>query len=712
MTGTPHPQRTTPQEGTHMSTEYSTDGDVAVIRMAKPPVNGLGHALRVGIADGLDRAAADDSVRAVVITGSDGFFSAGADITEFGSDKATASPNLSELIKRVEDSPKPVVAAVDGTAFGGGLELSLGTHYRVASASSKIGLPEVKLGLIPGAGGTQRLPRLLDPAVVAEIVATGAPRTAAAVARIDGQQLFDEVVDDSADVVQAAVALARSVAGTAPVRTRDRAPLAGGDLDAVADKVLRRARGQEAPAVGLDLVRTALTTGFDEGKAAESAAFAKLVTGGQSAALRYAFFAERAARKIPGIDAAVQPRVVERVGVVGAGTMGGGIAMNFLNAGIPVTILEMAQDALDRGLATIRSNYQAQVDKGKLSAEKLEQRMGLLTPSMQYSDLATADLIIEAVFEDMEVKKQVFTRLDEVAKPGAVLASNTSTLDVDKIAEFTDRPADVLGMHFFSPANVMALLEVVRGAKTADDVLVTALDLGKRVGKTPVVSGVCDGFIGNRMLHKYRDAAMALLRAGATPHQVDKAIEGFGFAMGPFRMQDLAGGDIGWAVRKRQYAENPDMPRDEIADELCEMGRYGQKTGAGWYDYESGSRAPKVSTVVHELLERFHHRHGTDRQEFSDEEIAQRLVFALTDEGARILDEGIALRASDIDLVYLAGYGFPRYRGGPMFYADRVGLPEVVEKLRGFHAGDIVDGKPWEPAPLLVRRAEEGASLT
>ncbi len=691
-----------------MSTEYSTDGDVAVIRLTNPPVNGLGHALRAGIAEGLDRAAADGAIRAVVVTGSNGFFSAGADITEFGSEKATAPPNLSELIARLEDSAKPVVAAIDGTAFGGGLELALGAHHRVATASSKVGLPEVKLGLIPGAGGTQRLPRLLDSATVAEIVATGAPRTAAAIARIDGQRLFDRVVEASDELMPAAVELARA-SGTTPVRTRDREPVGGGDLDAVAETVQRRARGQEAPVVGLDLVRTALTSGFEEGKAAESEAFGKLVMGEQSAALRYAFFAERAARKIPGIDASTAPRTVERVGVVGAGTMGGGIAMNFLNAGIPVTILEMAQDAMDRGLATIRRNYQAQVDKGKLSAAALEKRMGLLTPTLQYSDLGPADLIIEAVFEDMEVKKQVFTRLDEVARPGAVLASNTSTLDIDAIARFTRRPGDVLGMHFFSPANVMALLEVVRGAKTADDVLVTALDVGKRVGKTPVVSGVCDGFIGNRMLHKYRDAAMALLRAGATPQQVDRAIEGFGFAMGPFRMQDLAGGDIGWAVRKRQYAENPDMPRDEIADELCEMGRYGQKTGAGWYDYDSGSRKPKVSTVVRELLERFHHRHGTATRDFSDEEIVQRLVFALTDEGARILDEGIALRASDIDLVYLAGYGFPRYRGGPMFYADRVGLPAVVEKLRGFHAGGA---EPWEPAPLLVRRAQEGTSLT
>lgn len=692
-------------------TEYTVDGDVAVIRMTKPPVNGLGHALRQAVAADLDKVRADDAVAAVVITGSNGFFSAGADITEFGSEKATADPNLSDLVAMLEDAPKPVVAAIDGTAFGGGLELALGAHKRVATASSKIGLPEVKLGLVPGAGGTQRLPRVLDAADAATIITSGAPRTAASIAKIGGQRLFEKIVDDGADgadVVGAAAEVARAAAGATPVRTRDLAPLGGGDLSTMRESVRSKARGQEAPVVGFDLVEKALTLPFDEGKAAESAAFGPLVMGEQSESLRYAFFAERTAKKIPDIDPSAAPRTVGKVGVVGAGTMGGGIVMNFLNAGIEATILEMTQDALDKGLATIRRNYQARVDKGKMSAAELDTRMGLLTPTLQYSGLADADLIIEAVYEDMEVKRQVFTRLDEVAKDGAVLASNTSTLDLDAIAQYTGRPSDVVGMHFFSPANVMALLEVVRGDATADDVLVTATSLGRRVGKTPVVAGVCDGFIGNRMLHEYRDAAMALLRAGATPARIDRAIEGFGFAMGPFRMQDLAGGDIAWAVRKRQYEQIPAMPRDEIADELCEMGRYGQKTGAGWYDYEPGNRKPKPSAVVDELLEKFHRKHGTTKRTFDDEEIVQRLVFALTDEGARIVDEGIALRASDIDVVYLAGYGFPRHRGGPMHYADRVGPATVVEKLRRFH----VDDAGWQPAPLLVRTADEGGTLT
>ncbi|MDN5758491.1 MAG: 3-hydroxyacyl-CoA dehydrogenase NAD-binding domain-containing protein [Tomitella sp.] len=693
-----------------MATEYSVENDVAIIRMNKPPVNGLGHALREGIVADLDKALADNEVGAVVLTGSGKFFSAGADITEFGTPSAGASPNLSEVIARLEDSPKPVVAAIHGTAFGGGLELALGAHKRVATASSKIGLPEVKLGLVPGAGGTQRLPRVLDAVLAAEIITSGSPRTAAFIAKAEGQGLFDEVVADNDGekaVVSAAAELARASAGAIPTRVRDRDPIAsGGDLAKVGESVRRRARGQEAPIVGFELVEKALELGFDEGKALESEVFGRLVSGEQSESLRYAFFAERAARKIPGIDDSLKPRAVERVGVIGAGTMGGGIAMNFLNAGIPVTILEMAQDAIDRGLSTIRRNYQAQVDKGKLSADKLEERMGLLSPTLEYSDLGSADLIVEAVFEDMDVKHQVFTRLDEVAKDGAVLASNTSTLDINEIAGYTNRRREVLGMHFFSPANVMPLLEVVRGDGTSADVLITAMDVGKRIGKTTVVAKVCDGFIGNRMLHKYRDAAMVLLRAGATPAQVDKAIEDFGFAMGPFRMSDLAGNDISWAVRKRQYEENPDMPRDEISDALCELGRFGQKTGAGWYDYESGSRTPKPSSVVDELLAKYHSEHGTEKREFSDEEIVQRLVFALTDEGARIVDEGIALRASDVDVVYLAGYGFPRHRGGPMHYADSVGLSTVVARLREFH------GEGWEPAPLLVRLADEGKTLT
>jgi 3-hydroxyacyl-CoA dehydrogenase len=681
-----------------MATNYGVDGRVAVIRIDNPPVNGLGHATREGILRDLRRALADDGVDAVVLTGRPGFFSAGADITEFGTAKAAAEPVLPAVIVAVEDATKPVVAAIDGSCLGGGLELALATHYRVATAASRIGLPEVNLGIVPGAGGTQRLPRVLGAPLAAEMITSGAPRTAGELAAAPGQRLIDRIGEG--DVVAAAVAFAAEVADVRPLpRIRD-LTVDPAPLESLRAKLIRRSRGFRAPLAALDLVETATTAPIDEGLAAERATFRDLVESDQSAALRHAFFAERTARKVPDIAADTTPRTVERVGVVGAGTMGGGIAMNFLNAGIPVTIVETAQEALERGLGVVRKNYQIQVDRGKLTAEELERRMALLSPGLDVAAVADCDLVIEAVFEDMAVKRALFEQLDRVAKPGAVLATNTSTLDVDQIAAATRRPADVVGMHFFSPANVMKLLEVVRGKHTADDVLVTAMAVGQRIGKTCVVARVCDGFIGNRMLGAYRDAAYDLLRRGATPADIDGAIEGFGFAMGPFRMGDLAGNDIGWAIRKRRYAEHPEMPRDEIADALCEMGRFGQKTGAGWYDYEG--RDAVASPVVDGLLAEYWHRHGVERTTFDPQEIVQRLVFALTDEGARILDEGIALRASDIDVVYLAGYGFPRHQGGPMHHANAVGLPVVLDALRRFHGGD------WRPAPLLERLAREG----
>ncbi|MCX4099011.1 3-hydroxyacyl-CoA dehydrogenase NAD-binding domain-containing protein [Nocardia sp. alder85J] len=687
-----------------MAIHYETQGRTALIRIDNPPVNGLGHSTREGIVSGLRSALDDSGIDAIVLTGGNGFFSAGADITEFGTPKSGAAPTLNEVIAALDAAGKPVVAAIEGTCLGGGLELALGAHYRVATAASKLGLPEVNLGLVPGAGGTQRLPRALGFATAVDMITSGAPRTARVLAAIDGQRLLDRVVDT--DAVAAAIDFAAEIAATRPLpRVRDL--IAAGDPAAAAPQraaLVARSRGFLAPIAAFDLAATAVTTAFDEGLAAERAIFTGLVAGEQSAALRHAFFAERAARKIPGIGPDVRPRPVAKVGVLGAGTMGGGIAMNFLNVGIPVTILETVPEALDRGLGVIRRNYQIQVDKGKLAPEVLEQRMALLTPTLDYADLADSDLVIEAVFEDMDVKRTVFTKLDEVVKPGAILASNTSTLDVNAIAAVTSRPEDVVGLHFFSPANVMKLLEIVRGDRTADDVLVTAMTLGTRIGKTGVVAGVCDGFIGNRMLYNYRAAGFALLRAGATPAEIDSAIEGFGFAMGPFRVADLAGNDIGWAIRKRRYAEDPDAPREEIADSLCELGRYGQKTAAGWYDYDG--RTPKPSPVVADLLAAYWDKHGTKPQTFDPDEIVQRLVLALTDEGARILEEGFAQRASDLDVVYLAGYGFPRHRGGPMWYADRVGLPTVVAALRRFH-----EGEEYEPAPLLVRLAETGGSF-
>ncbi|UXY31055.1 3-hydroxyacyl-CoA dehydrogenase NAD-binding domain-containing protein [Streptomyces sp. HUAS TT20] len=690
-----------------MSTQYSVIGRTAILRLDNPPVNGLGHATRQGTVQGLHRALDSGDVDAVVLTGREGFFSAGADITEFGTPRTTAEPTLGDLIAALEAADKPVVAAIDGTCFGGGLELALGAHYRVATSKSRIGLPEVNLGLVPGAGGTQRLPRLVGAAVAADMISGGAPRRARELGDLPGQRLFDRVVDG--DVMAAALELAAEMAAVRPLpRVRDLSvgPGDAGAVSAMRERLGRRSRGFLAPAAALALVEKAATTPFEEGLAEERKTFLELMNGDQSAALRHAFFAERAARKVPDIPPGTSARRVDTVAVIGAGTMGGGIAMNFLDAGIPVTVVESSQEALDRGLGVMRGNYQRQVAKGKLTSDGLERRMALLTPTLDYADVSDSDLVIEAAFEDMDVKRSVFTRLDEVAKPGAILASNTSTLDIDAIAAVTGRPADVLGMHFFSPANVMKLLEIVRGAKTADDVLVTAMAVGQRIGKTGVVAGVCDGFIGNRMLAKYRDAAMELLRAGATPADIDSAAENFGFAMGPFRTSDLAGNDIGWAIRKRRYAEDPDMPRDEIADALCEMGRFGQKVAAGWYDYKPGSREAIPSPDVDDLLASFHAEHGTELRSFEADEIVQRLVFALIDEGARILDEGIALRSSDIDVVYIAGYGFPRYRGGPMFYADTVGAAHVLSGLRRFHGDD-----GWEPPPLLMRLAGEGGTF-
>jgi 3-hydroxyacyl-CoA dehydrogenase len=682
-----------------MVTSYDVTGRVAVVRFDNPPVNGLSHATRQGIAEAVTRAGEDAAVDAVVLTGRPGFFSAGADITEFGTPASGAVPGLGAVIDQIVTSAKPVVAAIDGAALGGGLELALAAHYRVATPNSKLGLPEVTLGLVPGAGGTQRLPRVLDMATAAEMITSGTPRTAKALAALPGQRLLDKVIDG--DVVTGAVEFATSIADDRPLPVIGDLTATAADLGELRARLTKRSRGFEAPIAALDLVERSAATSLADGLAEERATFVRLVAGDQSAALRHAFFAERQARRIPGLGKEITARKVARVGVIGAGTMGGGIAMNFLNVGIPVTIVETKQEALDRGLGVVRRNYQTQVDRGKLAADALERRMGLLTPSLAYADVADCDLVIEAVFEDMDVKQSVFTTLDELVKPGAVLASNTSGLDLDRIAGFTKRPGDVVGMHFFSPANVMKLLEVVRGERTADDVLVTAMSIGQQVGKIGVVAKVCPGFIGNRMLAGYRGAASALVAAGVAPADIDKAIEGFGFAMGPFRMGDLAGLDIGWATRKRRYAADPDARRDEIGDALCELGRFGQKTGGGWYDYAAGDRTPRPSPVVEGLLREYWERHGVTPSSYEPDEIARQLVFALVDAGAHILEEGIALRASDIDVVYLSGYGFPRHRGGPMWYANSVGLPTVVDALRRFHGDD-----GWQPAPLLARLAE------
>ena len=699
-----------------MSAEYKVHGDVAVITLNNPPVNGLGLATRQGIADGLAKANADASVKAIVLTGAGKAFSGGADIKEFGSPRALQEPNLLSVILAVENSSKPVVAAVHSVCMGGGLELSLGCHYRMAAPGCNVALPEVKLGLIPGAGGTQRLPRALGVETALNMIVSGEPVKSELLASLPGQKLFDKMAASAESLAEEALAYARSVADARPlplVRNLPcRHPLGDAYFQFARNMVKGMAKNYPAPAKCVDAVEAATKKKFDDGMLFEREIFINLMWTPECRALRHLFVAERAASKIPDVPEDTPKRAINSVAVIGAGTMGGGISMNFLNAGIPVKMLEMKQEALDRGIATIRKNYESQVKRGKLKQDKYEQRMALLSTTLDYADLKDADMVIEAVFEEMGVKEAVFKKLDEVMKPGAILASNTSTLDVNKIADFTKRPQDVIGTHFFSPANVMKLLEVVRGAKTGKDVLATIMALGKKIKKTSVVSGVCDGFIGNRMIEQYSRQAGFLLEEGCTPAQVDKAVEKFGFAMGPFRMGDLAGNDIGWAIRKRRAVERANLKYSKTADLLCEMGRFGQKPGAGWYDYQAGKRDAIPSQVVIDMIDKHRKDQGITPRKITDEEIVQRLVFALVNEGAHILEDGIASKASDIDMVYITGYGFPIYRGGPMMYADQMGLFNVVQTMKRFAQNPLDDASFWQPAPLLARLAAEGKSFS
>ena len=690
-----------------MSAEYQVNGSVAVITLANPPVNGLGLATRTAAVAGIKQALADDAINAIVITGAGKAFSGGADIKEFNSPKALTEPTLHTLINVVEQSTKPVVAAIHSVCMGGGLELALGCNYRVASPGAQMALPEVKLGILPGAGGTQRLPRVLGLEMALNMIVSGTP---VASEKLAGTALFDEITAPGADLLAAAVAFAGKVADVRPLpKVRERKvdyPNHEAFLQFSRNTVQAMAGPFPAPLKCVEAVAAAVTMKFDDGLKFERELFMQLVQSPESKALRHAFFAERVASKVPDVPADTPVRTIASAAIVGAGTMGGGIAMNFANAGIPVKLLETRQEALDKGLATIRKNYENTVKKGKLTQEKAEQRIALVTGTLDYADIAQADIVVEAVFEEMGVKEAVFKQLDAVMKPGAILASNTSTLDLDQIASFTKRPQDVIGTHFFSPANVMKLLEIVRGKETAKDVLASALALSKKLKKTGVVSGVCDGFIGNRMIEQYSRQAGFLLEEGCLPEQVDKAVEKFGFAMGPFRMGDLAGNDIGWAIRKRRYVQKPEVTYSKTADLLCELGRYGQKTGAGWYDYKPGDRKAYASEQVNAMVIQHSQDIGVARRKISDREIVERLVYALVNEGARILEEGIALRASDIDMVYLTGYGFPLFRGGPMFYADTVGLPNVLDAIAGYAQGR--HGEAWTPAPLLVKLAAEG----
>ena len=675
--------------------DLSIEDGVAVVTSNHAPVNALSAIVRDGLTAAFGQAIADDTVKAIVLTCAGRTFFAGADISEFG--KPPKGASLHALFDKMENAPKPIVAAIHGTSLGGGFETALVCHYRVAVPSAKVGLPEVKLGLLAGAGGTQRLPRLVGAAKALEMVTSGAPVGAKAAL---GMGLVDELVPEGGDLRAAGVAFARKVLAEKRllVKVRDKT-VAGATPELFAEFRKSKAkafRGFEAPEASIQCIEAAASLPFDEGKKVERELFMKLVAGVQSQAQRYMFFAERQAAKIEGLPEGTATRRIAKVGIIGAGTMGGGIGMNFLNRGIPVTIVETQQAALDRGCATIRKNYENTAAKGRMTQDDVEKRMAALSPSLDLSSLADVDLVIEAVFENMAIKKEIFAKLDAICKPGAILASNTSYLNVDEIASATKRPQDVVGMHFFSPANVMKLLEVVRGAKTAPDVLATAMEVGKTIGKVAVVSGVCHGFIGNRMLAQRQAQANALILEGAMPWEVDRVAYDFGWPMGPFQMSDLAGLDIGWSKETSKGAT--------IRERLCELDRRGQKTAAGFYDYDA-KRSRTNPALVEKLILDFAAEKGITRRKIDDSEILERLVYPMINEGAKILAEGMAQRASDIDVVWIYGYGWPVYRGGPMFYADTVGAKEVVAALQR-HKAKLGEG--FEIAPLLKTVASEG----
>ena len=691
-------------------TQFEIKDSVALITLNSPPVNGLGHALRMAIVEGLQQAQKNDAIHAIVITGTEKAFSGGADIKEFGTPKAVTEPHLHTVIHLIESSSKPVIAAIRGVCMGGGMELALGCHYRVAHPKASLALPEIKLGLIPGAGGTQRMPRVIGVEKALNFILSGDPIPAIA---FKGSALIDEYFED--DFVEQSVSFAKQlILDKKPIKkVRDikiQYPNHESFLQFSRNTVKTVAAPYPAALKAIDAISAAITKPFDQGLATEREYFIELMNTSVSRAMRYAFFAQRGTSRIADIPGDTPLRDIKKVGIIGAGTMGGGIAMNFINIGLPVIILETDQAKLDKGLGIIRANYENTVKKGKLTPEKMQQRLGLIQTTLDYNAIKDVDLVIEAVFEELSVKETVFKKLDKVMKVGAILASNTSTLDINKIANFTTRPQDVLGMHFFSPANVMQLLEVVRGDQTSKDVLATIMKLAQTIKKTPVVCRVCDGFIGNRMVEQYLRMAGYLLEQGATPSQVDKALESFGMVMGPFRMSDLAGNDIGFAIRKRRLREQPHLKYSKFADVICEAGRFGQKSGKGWYLYESGNRKPIPDPEVDTMLIKFRADNGITTRKISSEEIVQSCIFALINEGCRILEEGIAQRASDIDIVYLTGYGFPVYRGGPLKYADEIGLYKVVQKLEQFYA-DTQD-EFWKPAKLLQDCIAQSTSIS
>jgi 3-hydroxyacyl-CoA dehydrogenase len=691
---------------------YTTDGDIGIITINNPPVNALSPGVPEGILASVQVAQKDDAIRGVILIGGGRTFIAGADIKEFGkitSGEKKRDIGLHPVLEGLEDCPKPVVCAIHGTAFGGGLETAMACHYRVAVAGAQVGQPEVKLGLIPGAGGTQRLPRLGGVAKAAEMCAGGEPISAA-----DALQhgVVDKIVEG--DLLKGAIAFARELIarGGPPRRTRDlNAKLAdtAGNLAALAkvrDVVNKRARGLLAPAKAIDAIEAAVKLPFAEGLRREADLFKECLFADQSNSLIHVFFGERAVAKIPGIgkDTTITP--IKRAAVIGAGTMGGGITMAYVNAGIPVLLKEIGQEALDRGLETIKKNYAATVKRGRMTQAQMDQCLARIRPTLSYDGIREADIVVEAVFEEMALKKKTFAELDKVTRPDTILASNTSTLDVDEIASTTSRPQQVIGHHFFSPANVMRLLEIVRGKKSSKEIIATSMALARTLGKVGVLVGNCRGFVGNRMFHPYQREAQFLLEEGATVEQIDGALVDIGMAMGPLAVGDLAGLDVGWRIRKEYAHLTPKGERQPlVADRLCEMGRYGQKTGAGWYRYEPGNRTPVPDPEVAKLIEELAAKAGIKRRKITPQEIVDRTIYSLVNEGAKILEEGIALRAVDIDIIYINGYGFPPYRGGPMWYADMVGVKKVYERVQEFekHQSDL-----WKPAGLLKQLAETG----
>lgn len=682
---------------------FSKQGEIGLIKINNPPVNALNQSVRAGLKACVEQGLSDDSVKAMVLICEGRTFIAGADITEFA--KGMGEPGLVPVIGNMETASKPIVAAIHGTALGGGLEVALGCHYRVALASAKVGLPEVHLGLLPGAGGTQRLPRLVGAQAALELIVGGGHVPATKALELG---IIDEIVEGDLEAAGIAYAEKRLAEGVGPRAIRDITPEPAGPevFDDFEKSIARKQRGFLAPFHIIKSIRAAFELPFDEGMAREAELFMELMQSSESAAQRHIFFAEREVAKVPGLAKDTVKRKINSGAVVGAGTMGGGIAMNFANAGIPVKLLEMKQEFLDKGIALIRKNYENTAKKGRISMADVEKRMALIEPTLSYDDIKDVDIVIEAVFENMDVKKEVFKKLDSVCRPGAILATNTSTLDVDEIAGVTERPQDVIGMHFFSPANVMRLLENVRGAKTADDVIATVMSFSKRIGKIGVMVGVCDGFVGNRMLHQRTRESAFLVEEGASPEQVDKVLFDFGFPMGAFAMADMAGLDVGYKVREERRKAGKIEKRDSVwIDKIVEMGRHGQKTNAGVYKYEDG-RTPIPDPVVKELIAECAKEAGIEQRAISDQEILERCLYPMINEGAKILEEGIAARPLDIDIIWINGYGFPAYKGGPMFWADQIGLQNIVDAYARY-AKQLGDHY-WQPAPLLAKLAKEG----